>query len=355
LTISPAKAGQVASGGACPFCTAAPLDTLAHALHECLSDRWTVHLTDNWGQVVTELARDRYRVATITAILELGCPIDLTRSSRRNAPPAKERADPPMLRTIEYAEVCQTLKERAAKDISEVGARRWFASEASSLSGKRSALRTAQRSGESDMPAAQLMQVAINKQQRLLTKEQEKWRERTGATTLESEEGKALSRCLAMEARSSKLPAEPNTEPLNLLTQFEQALVEFSPGWCEHGAEVRALNPEVWCGIISIQVGLERGKSNWTPPPGKDLALRRICRNSAKLLHSAEIRRAVRSADSGTHGRSDTNGNRGQERHLMASSPGAAVYQGSHGGDVRRAHEKGSKDVHESESRSDRD
>jgi hypothetical protein len=70
------------------------------------------------------------------------------------------------------------------------------------LGGKKAALRTAQRNGESDMPAAKLMQVAINKQQRLLTKEQEKWRERTGATTLESEEGKALARCLALEARS---------------------------------------------------------------------------------------------------------------------------------------------------------
>jgi len=177
LTIVPAKAGQAASGGACPFCIAAPLDTLEHALHDCLSDRWTAHLTDNWGQVVTELARDRYRVAAITAILELGCPIDLTRASRRNAPPTKERADPRMLRTVGYVEVCQTLKERAAKDISEVGARRWFASEASSLGGKRAALRAAQRNGESGMPAAQLMQAVIDKQQRLLTKEQEKWGE----------------------------------------------------------------------------------------------------------------------------------------------------------------------------------
>jgi hypothetical protein len=153
LTVLPAKAGQVASGGACPFCTAAPLDTLEHALHDCLSDRWAAHLTDNWGQAATELARDRYRVAAITTILELGCPIDLTRASRRNAPLPKERADPPMLRTVGYAEVCQTLKERAAKDISAVGARRWLASEASSLGGKRTALAQQIRGGGEDYPA----------------------------------------------------------------------------------------------------------------------------------------------------------------------------------------------------------
>jgi hypothetical protein len=290
LTILPGKAGQAASGGACPFCIAAPLDTLEHALHDCLSDRWTAHLTDNWGQVVTELARDRYRVATITAILELGCPIDLTRVSRRNAPPTKERADPRMLRTVGYVEVCQTLKERAAKDISEVGARRWFASEASSLGGKRAAWRAVQRNGESGMPAAQLMQAVIDKQQRLLTQEQEKWRERTGATTLESEEGKALARCLAMEARSSKLPAEPDTEAINMLTQFEQALVELSPGWCEHGNEVRSLSPEVWCGIISIQVGRERGKSYWIPPRprlGYTPDMLALSRASAPYRHTA--------------------------------------------------------------------
>ncbi|MFN9909450.1 MAG: hypothetical protein ACK56F_25590, partial [bacterium] len=75
ITQATRRKDKPVEAGKCPFCRHAPVDSLQHAIHECPMDAWSEHI--GWAKEAVALMRDRFLVSTMTAMLELSCPISL--------------------------------------------------------------------------------------------------------------------------------------------------------------------------------------------------------------------------------------------------------------------------------------
>jgi hypothetical protein len=89
ITELPKRKDRPASADRCPFCHEAPLDSLTHALHDCRMDGWQHHC--GWAMEAVTIMRMRYYVSTMTAILELHCPLNFSAPTKRDPTPRRDR------------------------------------------------------------------------------------------------------------------------------------------------------------------------------------------------------------------------------------------------------------------------
>ncbi len=80
ITQAQRRKDKPVEAGKCPFCRRGPVDSLQHAIHECPMDEWQEHC--GWAKEAVVLIRDRFLASTMTAMLELTCPISRTTQTR---------------------------------------------------------------------------------------------------------------------------------------------------------------------------------------------------------------------------------------------------------------------------------
>jgi hypothetical protein len=111
--------------GKCPFCRRATVDSLQHAIHECPMDAWPEH--SGWAKEAAELMRDRFLASTMTAMLELACPISLGgRTLSREQPKRGRKRTLVSISTTSPKEVQRVQKERSTPDLADLGAHKWL-------------------------------------------------------------------------------------------------------------------------------------------------------------------------------------------------------------------------------------
>jgi hypothetical protein len=142
-------------------------------------DRWAPLLPDGWCSQAMDLIRSRYMISEITAILELGCPLDTSapshppRSGSRTDRKRRRRA----MAIIPYDDVLQAQTARSSPVLAESVASKWFQSTLCSIREKELAVAHMDRTPDKDQLAAQLMRAALAKQKALLEEQRSAWRE----------------------------------------------------------------------------------------------------------------------------------------------------------------------------------
>ena len=158
ITQAPRRKDRPVVADKCPFCRRAPVDSLQHAMHECPMDAWPEH--SGWAREAVSCMRERFLVSTMTALLELACPISSGASSFR-APTAQRSRKRTLtsISTTSYTEVQRVQKERTTPNVADLGAQKWFSLQTCSIAQKEVAVRNAQAGGIF-FPAANLLRDA---------------------------------------------------------------------------------------------------------------------------------------------------------------------------------------------------
>jgi hypothetical protein len=89
ITAEPKRKNKPASVDRCPFCLDSPMDSLTHALHECRMDGWQEHC--KWAAEAIAVIRERFLVSTMTALLELHCPLNFAAPAKKEPVPRQGR------------------------------------------------------------------------------------------------------------------------------------------------------------------------------------------------------------------------------------------------------------------------
>ena len=252
--------------GTCIFCCRGEPDTLFHALHECPMDRWT-DLPTNWPKQAAQLIHTRFEVNTLTAVLHLGCPLDLSAPSR---PPATDRTTKRKrpqrtMQIVPYAEVRRAQLERSTAPLNETGAHRWFAAMNCSIREKEHALRQAARTSDADMPAAQLLRAALAKQQTRLAEERELWHHSNRLLAPE-DDANDIDRTLGLESRAAP-DSGGATTPISPLMQLQQCLKHWMPPWEARRNRMNSTFPTAWSGVPTVLLSEQQESAAWPSPP----------------------------------------------------------------------------------------
>ena len=146
--------------------------------------------------------RERPLVSTMTAILELSCPISFTGRSRRNLQPERGRKRARVsISTTPYSEVQRAQKERATPDVADLGAQKWLSLQTCAIAQKEVASRKAQADGTC-FPAVTLLREACKRQKEELGEARTVWEKRTGRRLGADGRDDELFSCLRLESRS---------------------------------------------------------------------------------------------------------------------------------------------------------
>ena len=115
------QASAAATPGACLFCHEAATDTLHHLLHQCPMNRWAPLLPEGWCSQAMDLIRSRYMVSEISAILELGCPLDTSAPShlQRSGPNTNRKRRRRAMAIIPYDDVLRAQTARSSPVLAE--------------------------------------------------------------------------------------------------------------------------------------------------------------------------------------------------------------------------------------------
>ncbi len=158
ITQAQRRRDKPVEAGKSPFCRRGPIDSLQHAIHECPMDEWPEHC--GWAKEAVVLIRDRFLASTMTAMLELACPISFGGTPLSREPPKRGRKRTLMsISTTAYREVQRVQKEQSTPDVADLGAHKWFSLQACAIGQKEIAGRKAQAEGAC-FPAATLLKEA---------------------------------------------------------------------------------------------------------------------------------------------------------------------------------------------------
>ena len=288
ITQAPRRKDKPVAADKCPFCRLAPVDSLQHAMHECLMDAWTAH--SGWAKEAVTLMRERFLVSTMTAMLELACPISFTARVFRDPLPKRSRKRTlDSIHTTAYTDIQRVLKERTTPDVADLGAQKWFSLQTCAIAQKEAAGRSAQLDG-SCFPATTLMREACRRQKEELQEARGAWERRTGRRLGADGRDDELYSCLRLESRSSDSEQLLAFEPIDRLTLFEQALHSWTRCWGTT-AILHSLFPDAWPGIRIVEVDPENPRPNefltrhpyswgyagWVTSEGRMSELRRYC------------------------------------------------------------------------------
>jgi hypothetical protein len=178
ITKAPRHKDKPVEAGKCPFCRRAPMDSLQHATHECLMDAWPEH--SGWAKEAVALIRDRFLASTMTAMLELSCPVSFGGTILSREQPKRGRKRTLVsISTTSYKDVQRVQKERSTPDVADLGAQKWFSLQTCAIGQKEVASRKAQAEG-SCFPAVTLLKEACKRQKEELGEARAVWEKRTG-------------------------------------------------------------------------------------------------------------------------------------------------------------------------------
>ena len=198
------------------------MDSLQHATHECLMDAWPEH--SGWAKEAVALIRDRFLASTMTAMLELSCPVSFGGTILGREQPKRGRKRTLVsISTTSYKDVQRVQKERSTPDVADLGAQKWFSLQTCAIGQKEVASRKAQAEG-SCFPAVTLLKEACKRQKEELGEARAVWEQRTGRRLGADGRDDELLSCLRLESRSKDCEQLPVNEPIDRLTLFEQAL-----------------------------------------------------------------------------------------------------------------------------------
>jgi hypothetical protein len=225
ITELPKRKDRPASADRCPFCQEAPLDSLTHALHECRMDGWQQHCGWAMDSEAVTTMRARYYVSTMTAILELRCPLNFSAPTKREPAPRRDRKRATgSLSPVPFETVQRVQREKSTPEVASLGAAKWLSRMACAtrIQQKQATINCSKSEGQ-PFPAVTLLQKACQLQMTELKEARSAWENRTGKKSQNDGLDDDLAFCLRLESRSSDLEGLPEMPLLNQLTMFEQA------------------------------------------------------------------------------------------------------------------------------------
>ncbi len=125
--------------------------------------------------------RDRFLASTMTAMLELSCPLAISLGGRtisREQPKRGRKRTLVSISTTSYKEVQRVQKEQSTPDVADLGAQKWFSLQTCAIGQKEVAGRKAQAEGAC-FPAMTLLKVACKRQKEEVGKARAVWEKRT--------------------------------------------------------------------------------------------------------------------------------------------------------------------------------
>ena len=250
ITELPKRKQRAAAADHCPFCQGSPLDSLTHAIHECRMDGWQEHC--GWATSAICDIRERYLVSTMTAILELRCPLNFSVPAKKVPKPPRERKRVTgSLHPVPFTEVQRIQREKNTPDVAMLGASKWFARMACALQQKKATIRQASSAGET-FPAVTLLRKAYQMQETELKEARETWESRTGCKSRMDGIDDEIAFCPRLESRSSDLTQLPEIALLGKLTMFEQALLSWSI-FGDSPVGLYSADSTAWAGISPLE------------------------------------------------------------------------------------------------------
>jgi len=251
ITQAPRQRERSVVADRCPFCRQAPTDSLIHAMYECPMDAWPEH--GGWAKEAVVFVRERYLVSMMTALLELACPINSAARSFRPPPTQRSRKRTlTSIHTTAYTEVQRVQRERTTPNVADLGAQKWFSLQTCAIAQKEVAVRNATVGGTC-FPAVTLLHDACRRQKEELQEARTVWEQRTGRRLGADGRDDELFSCLRIESRGTDDEKLLESDPIDRLTLFEQALESWTRCW---GATpvLHSLFPDAWQGILIVEV-----------------------------------------------------------------------------------------------------
>ena len=213
-------------------------------------DGWQEHC--RWAAEAINVIRERFLVSTMTAILELHCPLNFSAPTKKDpvAKRGRKRAAG-TLKPIPFQEIQKVQKERSTPDVATLGATRWFATQACAIQQKQATISCTKSEGRA-FPALTLLKKACQLQQDELKEARSVWENRTGGKSRNDGIEDDLAFCFRLESRSSNLDHLPETPLLHKLTMFEQALFTWASNK-EDPIRLFSAAPGAWAGIPTLE------------------------------------------------------------------------------------------------------
>ncbi len=250
ITELPKRGQRAAAADHCPFCQESPLDSLTHAIHECRMDGWQEHC--GWAASAMCDIRERFLVSTMTAVLELRCPLIFSTPEKKDPKTPRERKRVTgSLKPVPFIEVQRAQRDKSTPDVAVLGASKWFARMACALQQKKATIRQAGPEGEL-FPAATLLRKAYQMQETELKEARENWESRTGCKSRMDGIDDELASCPRLESRSSNSDQLPEISLLGKLTMFEQTLHSWSI-FGDSPTSLYSSDSRAWAGIPSLE------------------------------------------------------------------------------------------------------
>ncbi|MEI7776168.1 MAG: hypothetical protein WCK17_15495, partial [Verrucomicrobiota bacterium] len=225
ITKSAPRKGELVQPDLCPFCTRKPVDSLDHAVNDCLMNKWSDACA--WAATAICTIRERFLVSTVVALLDFACPLRFDEASHRtrSAPTRGRKRARGTIQSVPFDEVQRRQRERSTPDLAELATRKWVEAQRCSIQVKLSTVRNIKTDTARGFPAVRLLKAACEQQQAELRKVESEWKRRTGSTANLGEDAEETHFCLGLESRTSDSSKLSDAEPLNRLTQLEQALL----------------------------------------------------------------------------------------------------------------------------------
>jgi hypothetical protein len=173
--------------------------------------------------------RVRYYVSTMTAMLELRCPLSFSAPTKRDPAPRRDRKRATgSLSPVPFETAQRAQREKSTPEVASLGATKWFSRMACAIQQKQATIYCPKSEGQT-FPAVTLLQKACQLQMTELKEALGAWESRTGKKSQNDGLDDDLAFCLRLESRSSDLGGLPEMPLLNKLTMFEQALLTAPP------------------------------------------------------------------------------------------------------------------------------
>jgi hypothetical protein len=182
ITKSAARKGEPIKADLCPFCLHKPLDSLDHAVNECPMNKWPGSCA--WASTAILAIRERFWASTMTALLDLGCPLSFGEAPQREfTPPSRSRKRARgTIQSIPFDEVQRRQRERSAPDLAGLATSKWVEAQRCAIQVKLSTIRNVKTEVARSFPAVRLLKAACEQQQVELLKVESEWKRRTRST-----------------------------------------------------------------------------------------------------------------------------------------------------------------------------
>ncbi len=149
--------------------------------------------------------RERFYVSTMTAMLELHCPLNFSAPTKRDPAPRRDRKRATgSLRPVPFETVQRAQREKMTPEVATLGATKWFSRMACAIQQKQATINRSKSEGQT-FPAVTLLQKACQLQMNELKEARSAWESRTGQKSQNDGLDDDLAFCLRLESRSSDL------------------------------------------------------------------------------------------------------------------------------------------------------